>query len=679
MDELVESVLDYIRKPYTDHAVMINGEWGSGKTYFWNNKVRSKIESTEINGKKYRTIYMSLYGISNLDDISKKIFMEMNPNLNKSIKKILDSRHMSSIPEYVKNGIDMANSFGIMQPNEKVDFTKFFEMDDKVLCFDDLERANVDVIDVLGYINNFVEHDHIKTIIICNEKELSKKLKSTNVEMKTFIATYILNHEGKIRPETPDIEALANTEMSEQDSDSNKPMVELIEDKIEHIFDKANDYERIKEKLIGETFEYVPEFNYIINGVLMRYESNPQLIQFLRKNSSLIVQTFNRSGTRNLIILKHALNDFQKIFEITKKYYPDITDTVLKSLLIFTIAVSFEIKAGKITKDKLKDINSLEEYKTILVASKLMKDNKQFYIKEFDNNYYFTFKTDYRFFKFVEHYVRTRIFDMKIFRDDMEAIVTQETKGNIPSYKRLLTEDYWKIEDQEFNQVITETLDDVKAGKLQLIEYLKLYVIFNFFIQKGLMDIDMEFLKITFVNGMNMAAANSPYCANASSYLDGLDMDVDDENVGYIYEHFNNLNLQTKEKEYINVSKEFFEMVPDKIERLAEVFAEKHLDVPIMKYYNMNTLFERIILLNNEDVVLFKDLIAARYEKVTDIENEERNLRLLKQTMEEYIRGKVPTIKVVLLEDFIKTLDKIMLEKKPVKRGRGRKKKVEEV
>ncbi len=677
MDELVESVLDYIRKPYTDHAVMINGEWGSGKTYFWNNKVRSKIESTEINGKKYRTIYMSLYGISNLDDISKKIFMEMNPNLNKSIKKILDSRHMSSIPEYVKNGIDMANSFGIMQPNEKIDFTKFFEMDDKVLCFDDLERANVDVIDVLGYINNFVEHDHIKTIIICNEKELSKKLKSTNVEMKTFIATYILNHEGKIKPETPDTEALANIELNEEDIDANKPMVELIEDKIEHIFDKANDYERIKEKLIGETFEYVPEFNYIINGVLMRYESNPQLIQFLRKNSSLIVQTFNRSGTRNLRILKHALNDFQKIFEITKKYYPDITDAVLKSLLIFTIAVSFEIKAGKITKDKLKDINSLEEYKTILVASKLMKDNKQFYIKEFDNNYYFTFKTDYRFFKFVEHYVRTRIFDMKIFRDDMEAIVSQETKGNIPSYKRLLTEDYWKIEDQEFNQVITETLDDVKAGKLQLIEYLKLYVIFNFFIQKGLMDIDMEFLKITFVNGMNMAAANSTYCANASSYLDGLDMDTDDENVGYIYEHFNNLNLQTKEKEYINVSKEFFEMVPDKIERLAEVFAEKHLDVPIMKYYNMNTLFERIILLNNEDVVLFKDLIAARYEKVTDIENEERNIRLLKQTMEDYIRGKIPTIKVVLLEDFIKTLDKIMLEKKPVKRGRGRKKKVE--
>ena len=26
MDELVESILDYIRKPYTDHAIMVNGE-----------------------------------------------------------------------------------------------------------------------------------------------------------------------------------------------------------------------------------------------------------------------------------------------------------------------------------------------------------------------------------------------------------------------------------------------------------------------------------------------------------------------------------------------------------------------------------------------------------------------------------------------------------------------------
>ena len=108
----------------------------------------------------------------------------------------MNSHGQTSIPEYAKTGLDMANFFGVTQNGDKIDYAKFFSTDDKILCFDDLERANVDVIDFLGYINNFVEHDHIKTIIICNEKELSTKIKNSNVEMKTFIATYLLDKEG---------------------------------------------------------------------------------------------------------------------------------------------------------------------------------------------------------------------------------------------------------------------------------------------------------------------------------------------------------------------------------------------------------------------------------------------------------------------------------------------------
>ena len=55
---------------------------------------------------------------------------------------------------------------------------------------------------------------------------------------------------------------------------------------------------------------------------------------------------------RNLRILKHALNDFKKIFDMVNKNYPNTNQVVLQTMLIFTIAVSFEIKAGKITKDK---------------------------------------------------------------------------------------------------------------------------------------------------------------------------------------------------------------------------------------------------------------------------------------------------------------------------------------
>ena len=181
MEDLVESILDYVRSDYTDYAVMINGEWGSGKTYFWNNKIKPKIDGMQYNGKRYSSIYMSLYGISNLEEISKKIFIETTQLMDKNVKKHMETSGKYTIPEYAKTGLNMANLFGANPNGEKINYENFFATDDKVLCFDDLERANVDVIDILGYINNFVEHDHIKTIIICNEKELSTKLKNSTL------------------------------------------------------------------------------------------------------------------------------------------------------------------------------------------------------------------------------------------------------------------------------------------------------------------------------------------------------------------------------------------------------------------------------------------------------------------------------------------------------------------
>ena len=642
MEDLVESILDYVRSDYTDYAIMINGEWGSGKTHFWNHKIKNKIESMQLNGKKFTTIYMSLYGISNLEDISKKIFIETTQLMDKNLRKYMNSNGISSIPEYAKTGIDMANFFGVSQNGERLDYSEFFSTDDKVLCFDDLERANVDVIDILGYINNFVEHDHIKTIIICNEKELSTKLKSSNLEMKTFIATYLLDKQG--------------------DLDKNdKPMVEKIRDKIEYVFDKANDYERIKEKLIGETFEYAPKFDYIINGILMRYENNPDLIRFLRENTGLIISTFNKSGTRNLRILKHSLNDFKKIFEMVSKSYPNTNHRVMQTMLIFTIAVSFEIKAGKITKDKFVNIKDNEEYKSLLVSSRVLMDNRQFYIKEFDSNYYYNFKAEYRFFKFIEYYVRTRIFDMKIFKDNMETIRNTVDTENLPGYKRLLTEEYWKISDDQFDNVINEVIEDVKAGKLKLIEIVKLFAYFSYFSRKNLINYDLKTLKTIFFNGMNISALTSEYCPNVEEELGKIAIDEVAEDMNDILKHFNNLNDQLLDKMYKEKAEDIFKCIPMRMEQFYERFDKECMNIPIFKYYDVYQMFQRISCASNEDIVIIKEKLVNRAEKYTkEIEPEMKNIKLLKQVTDDYIKGKDTTIKIVMLKDFSKELGYIL-------------------
>ncbi len=642
MDDLVESILDYIRADYTDYAIMINGEWGSGKTYFWNHKIRNRIENMTVNGKKLTTIYMSLYGISNLEEISKKIFIETTQLMDKNLKRYMNSNGQTVIPEYAKTGLDMANFFGVTQNGDKIDYASFFSTDDKVLCFDDLERANVDVIDILGYINNYVEHDHIKTIIICNEKELSTKLKSSNLEMKTFIATYLLDKEDKLLT-------------------TDKPMVEKIEETIENVFDKANDYERIKEKLIGETFEYAPEFTYIINGLLIRYENNRDLIRFLRENTNLIVSTFIKSGTRNLRILKHALNDFKKVFDMVNKSYPNTNNRILQTMLIFTIAVSFEIKAGKVTKDKFININDNEEYKSLVVSSRVFMDNRQFYIKEFDNNYYYNFKTEYRFFKFIEIYVRTRIFDMKTFKKDMEDIINTVDTDKLPGYKRLLTEEYWKISDDQFPKVISDVLESVKKGEIQLIDLLKIYTYFVYFVKKGLVDYDMQTINSVFLNGMNVSSITSEYCEDAEDQIKQMSFDENMPEMQEVLARFRDLNNQLKDKMYRVKADTIFKNIPMKMEKFYDMFDKECMDIPIFKYSDPYQIFQRISCASNEDIVSIKEKLVDRADKNAKILLPElNNMYKLKQVVDDYINGKAPNIKVVMLQDFSDALGDII-------------------
>ena len=642
MEDLIESILDYVRSDYTDYAIMLNGEWGSGKTYFWNNQIKKKIDSMKLNGKRYTTIYMSLYGISNLEEISKKIFIETTQLMDKNLRKYMDSNSKHTIPEYAKTGLDMANFFGVTTNGNKIDYGEFFATDNKVLCFDDLERANVDVIDILGYINNFVEHDHIKTIIICNEKELSTKMKRSNVEMKTFIATYLLDKQGEL-------------------NSTDKPMVEKIQSKIEHVFDKANDYERIKEKLIGETFEYNPQFDYIINGILMRYENDKDLIRFLRENTGLIINTFKKSGTRNLRILKHALNDFKKIFQEVNRLYPNTNNRVMQTMLIFTIAVSFEIKAGKITKEKFKNIKNNEEYKSILVSSRVLMDNRQFYIKEFDGNYYYNFKADYRFFKFIEYYIRTRIFDMKLFKEDMEQVNENENSKKIPAYKKILIEEYWKVQDDKLFDIVQETLEDVKKGNIELIDIVKLFAYFVYFSKNNLISYDLETLMPIFIDGMNLSANHSSYCKNVEEELGKVLIREETDEMEEIINRFNELNEELLKKEYKEKAEEIFKSIPMKMEQFYERFDAECMNIPIFKYYDPYQAFQRISCASNEDIVAIKEKIIDRANNNPEITKiEALNLKMLGQIINDYIKGKETTIKTVLLKEFAKELNEIL-------------------
>ena len=74
-------------------------------------------------------------------------------------------------------------------------------------------------------------------------------------------------------------------------------------------------------------------------------------------------------------------------------------------------------------------------------------------------------------------------------------------------------------------------------------------------------------------------------------------------------------------------------------------------------------MFQRISCASNEDIVLIREKLLNRAEKYTkEIEPEMPNMKQLKQVIDDYLKGKDQSIKIVMLKDFSKTLG-IILDK----------------
>lgn len=288
-------------------------------------------------------------------------------------------------------------------------------------------------------------------------------------------------------------------------------------------------------------------------------------------------------------------------------------------------------------------------------------DNRQFYIKEFDNTYYYNFKSEYRFFKFIELYVRTRIFDMKTFKKDMEMIINTVDTSNLPGYKRLLTEEYWKISDEEFDSIVDEILEDVRTGKTTLIENVKLFIYFDYLIKKGLIKHSMGTVKGIFINGMNISSLVSSYCDNVEDELDTIGIGEPSRDVEDILRHFYNLNSKLKDRMYIEMADNIFKCIPMKMEVFYERFDRECMNIPIFKYYDVYQTFQRLSCASNEDIVTIKEKLVNRADLFTkEIEPEMKNIRQLKQVIDDYVQDKENSIKLVMLKDFSKDLGRIL-------------------
>ena len=162
-EKIIKSVKVYIDENMSDYAVMINGAWGSGKTYFVKNELIPELEQDKP------VIYISLFGIKTIDDLVNVISLHIlniysnertqkKANLNGNSSGQINSRNISSTSKVATNLMGLISKGLKLVP--KGEDTKAFVVELQrnsikfshyVFIFDDFERSIIDEIELLGF------------------------------------------------------------------------------------------------------------------------------------------------------------------------------------------------------------------------------------------------------------------------------------------------------------------------------------------------------------------------------------------------------------------------------------------------------------------------------------------------------------------------------------------------
>ncbi|OZV21692.1 P-loop NTPase fold protein [Streptococcus sobrinus] len=282
MEYLNNAIENYING--TDgYALQIDGDWGSGKTYYLKNNVQQKFESS------HKVIYFSVYGYDKLLELKKdllyKIFMELEERtiIKKAhwlLGKIKNSPWTSD--NIIFSSVGLLSDYILEYMKDK----KLAETSNKVIVIiDDLERLSgkLQIQDVFGFIlNGLLETLKCRVIIISNSKEILSSVEYKKIREKVIGRTIHFNY---------DEEGLKEIISSKSQSD-------FIKQNLDWVFDILSiSYRNIGEFNLRTLFSVVDNFEFV--------------------ETKLLSQISNLSEERHLKIKKSI---FLNIFVITNEY-----------------------------------------------------------------------------------------------------------------------------------------------------------------------------------------------------------------------------------------------------------------------------------------------------------------------------------------------------------------------
>ncbi len=196
-------------------VIMLSGKWGSGKTHFWKNKIRTILNDKD---KKIPNNYISLYGKTSIQEIKNEVFLKIFESVDSSELEEKGTKLAKNIVDLVSsfiksvdfNGlkIDLStvsdNSFEHIEnfiENKKLKKTVEYLNSGAIICFDDFERKSkdIDLNDLFGFITQLALNFNCKVVIILNDDVFEGEEKNVFSRVKEKSVSKFLKYEPSIK------------------------------------------------------------------------------------------------------------------------------------------------------------------------------------------------------------------------------------------------------------------------------------------------------------------------------------------------------------------------------------------------------------------------------------------------------------------------------------------------
>ena len=597
-NHIKEYLINYIGLENPHYAILLKGKWGSGKTHFIN-KYKEELDKKQ---PKQKYIYVSLYGVTSYDEIETKFLQSSNPEIfnEKSIfvGKLADAfinQKIKSSLGIIKKSLSSLNAKG------------------NILIFDDLERCSINIINLLGYINFFVEHQSYKVILIANEEELEKTEK------------YVL----------------------------------------------------IKEKLIGKTFEFISNADLAYDSFLGELKNTNNIKEnILEKEKSNILELFKKSQSNNLRVLRQTLLDFERFYDdilITHLKKEALLTDILHCYFLFT----FEIRQGNSDILDLPKLSEEYYSLSIVDKNEdeAEKTKYKLLLNKYNLNNYWDVIISFDLWKEVllnshiqKEEIEIDLNNSKYYFDENTPSwkrLTQFQKLEDDEFEKLLNDVYKKFSNNEYKdykhfELVVSMLLSFQEKKLFIINFKELFDLvkksFHLLFNEGSFDFKNIFLtREEFMgnNYENIQYFKSDFFKEFDKYIDEF---LKEQKI---------LNFKNDSQLIIEAVKEqnhkkIFELLEGKND--IRIFDYKNK--PILNQINIDNLFNALIKTNGLIMHYFGGIIKNRYSNGTiELLGEESFLRELLEKIENYLKENKVRVSTYNLKNEIEKNILIALEK----------------